>query len=248
MERWQNRVAVVTGASCGIGKAIADDLVKSGLQVVALARRYERMQENRSKLPQSLQSRYFIRQCDVSVESQVKQTFDWIERTLGGTDILVNNAGIVRPGNIVDMDSRMIDEVFNTNVKGLIYCSQAAFSSMNKRNFNGHIVHINSILGHHVVMGTPEAPSLNVYPPSKYAVTAINETLRNEMRFLGTKIKTTSISPGITKTEIAPPEVYELFDALLMPEDVSQAVMFCISTPPHVQIHEMIIKPVGEIV
>ncbi|XP_055915108.1 farnesol dehydrogenase-like isoform X3 [Eupeodes corollae] len=248
MERWQNRVAVVTGASCGIGKAIADDLVKAGLRVVGLARRYDRMTENRARLPEALQSRYFIRKCDISVESEVKQAFDWVEHSLGGTDILINNAGIVRPGNIVDMDSQMIDEVFNTNVKGLIYCSQAAFKSMSDRKFAGHIVHINSILGHNVLGGTPEAPSLNVYPPSKYAVTAINETLRNELRVLGTKIKTTSISPGITKTEIAPPELYDLFDALLMPEDVSQAVLFCIATPPHVQIHEMVIKPVGEIV
>ncbi|XP_055915109.1 farnesol dehydrogenase-like isoform X4 [Eupeodes corollae] len=248
MDRWQNRVAVVTGASSGIGEAIAKDLVAAGLRVVALARREDRLDKIRSELPSDdVRERFFVKKCDITKEDDVKTTFEWIEQTLGGTDILVNNAGTTRPGNLVEIDMAVMDEVLNINVRGLIYCTQAAFKSMKARNFDGHIVHINSIAGHNVPITRPGL-SYNIYPPTKFAVTAINEVMRNELRDLGTKIKTTSISPGITKTEIAPPELYDLFDALLMPEDVSQAVLFCIATPPHVQIHEMVIKPVGEIV
>ncbi|XP_055913017.1 farnesol dehydrogenase-like [Eupeodes corollae] len=245
MERWSNRVAVVTGASSGIGEAIAKDLVTAGLRVVALGRRQERLDKNRSKLSADLQKRYFPRKCDVSNEEDVKQTFEWIEKTLGGTDILVNNAGIVRPGNLVDMDSTFLDEVISTNIKGLVYCTQAAFRSMKGRNFNGHIVHINSIAGHSVPYTEPGS-SFNIYPPTKFAVTAINETLRREFNDFGTKIKTTSVSPGLVRTEILPEETLDAVGISLNPEDISQAVMFAISTPPHVQIHEITVKPVGE--
>ncbi|XP_055843420.1 farnesol dehydrogenase-like [Episyrphus balteatus] len=246
MERWSNRVAVVTGASSGIGEATAADLCKAGLKVVALARREDRLHENRSKLPKELQSKFYPRKCDVSNEAEVKETFEWIEKTLGGVDILVNNAGVNRIGKLVDMDTADIDTVLNTNVKGLVYCTQAAYKSMKERNFAGHIVHINSIAGQKPIdMG--KDISFNIYPASKYAVTAINETLRNELRHLGTKIKTTSISPGLVRTEIGTKVFFDLFgDVILNPEDVSQAILYAISTPPHVQIHEITIKPVGE--
>ncbi|XP_055843419.1 farnesol dehydrogenase-like [Episyrphus balteatus] len=246
MERWSNRVAVVTGASSGIGEAIAADLVKAGLKVVALARREDKVQENRSKLPRDLQSKFYPRKCDVSSEAEVKATFDWIEKTLGGVDILVNNAGCSRRGMLLDMDTADMDTVLNTNVKGLVYCIQAAYKSMKQRNFAGHIVHINSIAGHKPIdMG--KDISFNIYAASKYSVTAINETIRNELRHLGTKIKTTSISPGLVRTEIAPKIFFDSFEEkVLNPEDISQAVLYAISTPPHVQIHEITIKPVGE--
>ncbi|XP_055843414.1 farnesol dehydrogenase-like [Episyrphus balteatus] len=247
MERWQNKVAVVTGASSGIGEAIAKDFAAAGLRVVALGRRLERLDENRLQLTEEQQKRYFTHKCDVTNEDEVKATFEWIEKTHGGTDILVNNAGVGgrSGGHLLTMDSAFMDKLLHTNVKGLVYCTQAAYKSMQERKFDGHIVHINSIAGH----GLPTMPtgfSLNIYPPSKYCVTAINETIRCELRNLGTKIKTTSVSPGLVRTEIAPKELYEKVGIYLNPEDVSQAVMYAVSTPPHVQIHEITVQPVGE--
>ncbi|XP_055843424.1 farnesol dehydrogenase-like [Episyrphus balteatus] len=245
MERWQNRVAVVTGASSGIGEAIANDLVAAGLRVVALGRRQERLDQNRSKLAPELQKRFFPRKCDVTNEADVKTTFDWIEKTLGGVDILVNNAGVARLGKLIDMDTSLIDETINTNIRGLVYCTQAAYKSMKARNFNGHIVHINSVAGHSVPQ-MEKNDSLNIYSPTKFAVTAINETIRRELRDIGSKIKTTSISPGFVRTEILSKEDLELIETFLNPEDISKAVLFAISTPPHVQISELIVKPIGE--
>ncbi|XP_055843413.1 farnesol dehydrogenase-like [Episyrphus balteatus] len=248
MERWNNCVAVVTGASCGIGEACANKLARAGLRVVALARRVDRILENRLKLPEDCQERYFPRKCDITNEDEVKETFKWIEEILGGTDILINNAGCLREGNILEMDSSLIDEVLHTNVKGLIYCSQAAFRSMKERNFNGHLVHINSVCGSQVICSGLGTPSFNIYPPSKFAVTALNEIIRQELNNFGTKIKTTSIHPGLVQTEIFPPEKFkEIGEAILSPDDVADTVMYVISTPPSVLIKDLTVKAVGEV-
>lgn len=267
MDRWSNRVAVVTGASCGIGEAIAKDLVQAGMIVVAIARRVQRIEENRSKLSkQSQKDRFHPCKCDVTQEPEVRSTFKWITATFGGVDVLINNAGCIRNGNLIDIESSLIDEVINTNFKALIYCTQKAVSSMKERHFNGHLIHINSVAGHGVLdMGT-RAPSVNVYSPTKFAVTAMNEVLRQELRNMGTKIKTTvyieifeklciqilkkllqSISPGMVATEILSKDrIAMMGSAILAPEDISNAVLFALSTPPHVQIKEIIIKPINE--
>ncbi|CAD7079053.1 unnamed protein product [Hermetia illucens] len=248
MERWQNKVAVVTGASAGIGVAVAADLVKNGFIVVALARREERLRENQKALPENLQSRYHPRKCDVTKEDQVKDTFAWVESTFGGTDVLVNNAGIISAGvELSSLDNtEPIRNTLETNTMSVVYCVREAFNSMKKRNFDGHIVIINSVAGHKV----PVVPvgSLNIYPASKFAVTAMVETYRQEFANAGTKVKVTSISPGGVLTEILP-NMRAHLDAdhpLLYPEDISNAVLYVLGTPPHVQVHELIIKPVGE--
>ncbi|CAD7079063.1 unnamed protein product [Hermetia illucens] len=248
MERWQNKVALVTGASVGIGAAIAADLVKNGFIVVALARREERLRENQRALPENLQSRYHPRKCDVTNEDQVKDIFAWIESKFGGTDVLVNNAGVVASGvELISVDNTgPIRNVVETNIMSVIYCVREAFNSMKKRNFDGHIVIINSIAGHYV----PFVPfgSLNIYPPSKHAVTAMVETYRQEFANAGTKVKVTSISPGFVLTEILPnmEGFRDVGNPILSPGDVSNAVLYVLSTPPHVQVHELTIRPVGE--
>ncbi|EDV99767.1 farnesol dehydrogenase [Drosophila grimshawi] len=248
MDRWQNRVAVVTGASSGIGSAIAVDLVNAGLVVVGLARRVERIEELQKSLPATRREKLIALHCDVGNESSVKEAFDTIEKQLGGIDILVNNAGVAIPGQLVDMPTATIQTVVQTNIMGIVNCTQRAFRSMKQRNFDGHIILINSILGHKLFspMGT-NAPNVNIYAPSKHAVTALTEMYRQEFMGLGTRIKITSISPGVVDTEILPDSFREAVGkTMLRPQDISQAVMFTLSTPPHMQVHEMIIKPVGE--
>ncbi|CAD7079074.1 unnamed protein product [Hermetia illucens] len=247
MERWQNKVAVVTGASSGIGAAVVKDLLEAGLIVAGLARRYERMTALRNSLPAEQQSRLHPIRCDVSNEEDVKQAFGWIENNLGGTDILVNNAGIAKGGVclITPDNTAPIREIIETNVMGVVYCTREAFNSMKSRNFDGHIVIVNSIAGHQVwnFMNTGLS-SLNIYAPSKFAVTAMTETYRQEFANAGTKVKITSISPGLVDTEIISDKMRD--KPILQPEDISNAILFAISTPPHVQIHELTIKPVGE--
>ncbi|XP_073828248.1 farnesol dehydrogenase-like [Musca autumnalis] len=246
MERWHNKVAVVTGASSGIGAAIAKDLIENGLQVVGLARRLERVEAIRKQLPTKMQRNLTALPCDVSNLESVNKAFDQIIAKFGSIDILVNNAGCLILGQLVSMSVSDIQQVLQTNVMGVVHCTQRAFTSMKERDFPGHIILINSIAGHDVKV-VPGVPEHNIYSPSKFAITAITEIYRQEFKGLDTKIKVTSISPGCVDTEILPDNIKQLIgETMLKSQDISSAVMYAISTPPHVQIHEMIIKPLGE--
>ncbi|XP_073831277.1 farnesol dehydrogenase-like [Musca autumnalis] len=248
MERWQNKVAVVTGASSGIGAAVAKDLVAAGVKVVALARRKHRVEEIIASLPQERQSLLTAIECDVSNLDSVNKAFDEIIAKFGGVDILINNAGCSQHGQLATMDTQLIQNVLQTNVMGIIYCTQRAFKSMKERNFDGHVVLINSICGHKVIAGVPgSVPVTNIYSATKYAVTAITEIYRQEFTGLGTKVKVTSISPGAVNTEIMGDNLKQMLgERILSPHDISDAILYTLSTPPNVQIHEMTIKPVGE--
>ncbi|CAD7079474.1 unnamed protein product [Hermetia illucens] len=246
MERWHNRVAVVTGASSGIGAAVAEDLVKAGLVVVALARRESRLQENKKSLPTDLQSRYHPIKCDVTNEDDVKKAFAWVDETLGGTDILVNNAGTFHYGeNLIDPgNTEIIRKTLDTNVTAVVFCVREAFNSMKKRNFDGHVIIVNSVVGH----TTERIPGGNIYQPSKYAVTAMAQTYRHEFAHAGTKVKITSISPGAVDTELVPGGLLESFGIpYLSPADISNAILYAIATPPNVQIYELTIEPVASL-
>ncbi|KAH8243561.1 hypothetical protein KR032_008604 [Drosophila birchii] len=248
MDRWTNRVAVVTGASSGIGAACCKDLVAKGLIVVGLARREQRLKELKESLPVDQQARFHGRKCDVSVEKQVVDAFAWVDETLGGADVLVNNAGITKEAMITDADNAAdMRAVLDTNVLGFVWCAREAFRSQQNRNVtDGHVVVINSVLGHKI----PTMPgfSFKMYAPSKYAVTALTEVLRQEFQLKKTQTKITSISPGVVDTEIVDETIREIVPdfPMLRAEDVADAVSYCIQTPPNVQIHELTIKPIGE--
>ncbi|XP_058834737.1 farnesol dehydrogenase-like [Topomyia yanbarensis] len=243
MDRWVGKVAVVTGSSSGIGAATAKALVNAGMIVVGLARRVERVEALKLELKQADRDRLHAIKCDVSKEEDILKTFKLVEEKFGGVDVLINNAGIVRDTKLIEAETQKVREVIDTNVMGLVLCSREAFKSMKKRSVDGHIVHINSVAGHLV----PNFANLNIYPASKFAVTAITETMRQELRTEGTKVKVTSISPGVVKTEIIPADVVATGMPFLESEDIAEAVLYVVGTPPRVQIHELTIKPIGEI-
>lgn len=191
MERWYNKIAVVTGASSGIGSAIVKELLTHGLQVIGLARRVDRIGELRKQLPSNLQNKLTALDCDVSCVKSVNQAFDKIISLFGGIDILINNAGCMCKGKLCTGNPDEIQKVLQTNVMGVVYCTQRAFQSMKERNFNGHIILINSISGHKVRCLPNYVPDNNIYAPSKFAITAITEIYRQEFKGLGTKIKIT---------------------------------------------------------
>ncbi|XP_069683485.1 farnesol dehydrogenase-like [Periplaneta americana] len=247
MQRWSGRVAVVTGASAGIGAAIAQELVKKGLKVVGLARREERVQELSQDL-KSAPGKLYALKCDVSQEPQVKEAFQWVRSNLGGTDILVNNAGVASINTLIDGPVDNWKKILDLNVLALSLCTKEGLQSMKEKGVDdGHIIHINSITGHSLPSG------FFMYAASKHAVTALTEGLRRELVNQKSKIRVTSISPGTVKTEIAeasgfPLELTEAFKdtPYLEPKDIAHAVLYVLSTPPNVQIHELTIKPVGE--
>jgi NADP+-dependent farnesol dehydrogenase len=191
MNRWNGKIAVVTGSSSGIGAAIVVDLVKAGMVVVGLARRVDRTEQLREKVPEQLRANLHAIKCDVSKEEDIVATFVDIEKRFGGVDVLVNNAGILRDTNLCNADSAKIREVLDTNVLGLVFCTREAIQSMKKRGDCGHVIHINSIAGHMVPKMPPGMPHLNIYPASKHAVTALTESLRQELLMAGSKIRVT---------------------------------------------------------
>lgn len=192
MERWVGKVAVVTGASSGIGAAIAIDLVKSGINVVGLARRLERVEALKDSIPETATAKLYPMKCDLTNEDDIKNVFAWVENNLGGVDILVNNAGIIRTMNLLDQNNTEdLRATIDTNILAVVLCTREAFHSMRNRAVDGHIVHINSCAGHSIPYFVGMYPSFNIYPSTKFAVTAMTEVLRQELQSFKTKIKVT---------------------------------------------------------
>lgn len=195
MERWAGKTAVVTGASSGIGAAIVIDLLRAGVNVVGLARRKERMDQlqNDAHLQNTPKlGKLFAVKCDLTQEAEIKQAFEWIEANLSGVDILINNAGIIKTMNLFDADNtESLRQTIDTNVIAVAICAREAFQSMRKHNIDGHIIHINSYAGHKIPFFVGMYPSFNIYPSTKFAVTAMTEVMRQELLAFETKIKVT---------------------------------------------------------
>ncbi|XP_069683461.1 farnesol dehydrogenase-like isoform X3 [Periplaneta americana] len=240
MERWSGRVAVVTGASAGIGASIAAELTKKGLQVVGLARRSEKIEEISRSLG-SVKGKLYAVKCDVSKEADVKEAFKWVKDNLGVVDILVNNAAVAHDSSIIDGPNEGLKEMLDLNVLGLSMCTKEALQLMKEKGVDdGHIIHINSDVGH-----KPPGGRYTMYCTTKHAVTALTEGLRRELVQQKSKIRVTSLSPGLVKTEMPAEEFLKMCPSL-NPEDVADAVMYVLGVPPHVQIHELTIIPVGQ--
>ncbi|XP_046801337.1 farnesol dehydrogenase-like [Lucilia cuprina] len=241
------KIAVITGASSGIGAACCKALLQEGMIVVGLARRQDQMErEVLANIPADQRYRFHALKCDVRSENDIRNTFAWIADHLGGIDVLINNAGVLKNTQIVKPNNTEdLRDVLDTNILGVALCTREAFAIMkNYSRDTGHVIIINSLVGHYV----PQLPgvSLNLYAPTKYALTAMTEVLRQEFLMEQTKIKITSISPGAVNTQILGecsnlPAEY----SLLRPQDVADAVVYCLQTPPNVQIHELMIRPLG---
>lgn len=250
MDRWVGKVAVVTGASAGIGAAIAKQLVENGMKVVGFARRVEKV-EHLAKSLQGEKGQLYAVQCDVREEEDIINAFQWVNENLGPIYVLVNNAGVLQNTSLSDGETDKWRSLLDTNVVGLCIATREAIRIMKSNNIAGHIVNLNSILGHSI---PALFAGLNMYPASKHAVTALTESLRLELAQDESGIKVTSISPGATESEIVqaagmePDNFSAVFvkNRILLGEDIADAVTYALSTPLHVQIKELTIKPVGE--
>ncbi|KAG5895114.1 hypothetical protein JTB14_008551 [Gonioctena quinquepunctata] len=250
MERWRGKVAVVTGASSGIGAEIAKKLVEEGLIVVGVARRTELMEKLAFELSGE-KGRLFGFKADLSKAEDITEAFKWTKQNVGTVHILINCAGIHYRENLLNGDPENWKKTFDVNVMALCIATKEATTVMREKNIAGHIIHINSVCGHKV----PPLPNMNVYSGTKFAVTALTETLRQELVRFKSGIKVTSISPGIVDTPILDENIRDskgfkelIGNNMLKPEDIADAIIYVLSTPPHVQIHELTIKPVNELV
>ncbi|XP_018325342.1 farnesol dehydrogenase [Agrilus planipennis] len=250
MERWVGKVAIVTGASAGIGAAIAEALVKKGLIVAGFARRKERIEELAKKLQNAnAKGKLHAVKVDMSKENEIIEGFNWVKKNLGPIHILINNAGFAKDNTLIDGDTQKWRDIFDVNVVGLSIATREAVKDMRANNVDGHIIHINSTAGHRI----PSLPSVNVYPASKYAVRALSETLRHEFIQNNLKIKITNLSPGYVKTEFLEASGIKVDPNIplakmqgLVAEDLANSVLYVLGTPPHVQIQQLTIAPVEQ--
>lgn len=244
MEKWKGKLAVVTGASSGVGAVVAEKLVRNGINVIGLARRSEVIEENIKKFGE-LSGKMYARKCDLSSIESIKETFKWIEETFGTINILVNNAGASSLNNVTqegDEAEKLVNQMISTNFIGLVHCTRKAIELMKKSDDPSIIININSSLGHHV---SYMDYSLGIYPATKFGVRAFSETARQELiHSRNTKIRISSISPGLIKTAMTADDFFDNFP-ILKPDDVAESLMYILSTPPSVNIQDILIKPNG---
>ncbi|WP_073664210.1 SDR family oxidoreductase [Pseudomonas aeruginosa] len=240
MQDLVGKVAVITGASSGIGEATARLLVSEGAHVVLVARRRERIEAFAKEL--GGQASAVV--ADVSDASQVGELFALVRKTFGGLDLLLNNAGLGFSGAFVDSTPEEWHRMFDTNVIGLLSCTQAAIPLMKGRP-GAMIASISSTGGRYGVEGW------SVYCATKYAVVGFHETLRKELGADG--IRVSVIEPGAVWTEFghnvpeqALRERRQALDALHA-EDVAQAVVYAFAQPPRVLVQEILVRPVKQV-
>lgn len=253
MDRWTNKTAVVTGASSGIGEQICRDLCANKVNVVGLARRTEFLdrigEDIAAKDPSA--GRFVGISCDVTDEEQIRAAFDRIVSEFGGVDILVNNAGIfIDAGLLEDGTDVALAKTFATNISAVVSCTKKAFKSMVDREAPGYIVNVSAIAGH----CTPSSiPGMKPFPgaciASKAALTAINRMMGQELVYYQKKdIRISNISPGMVQTDIFRKGGFgDQLDQVpaLKPKDVSDMLIYILSTPPHVQVRDVIMEVVG---
>ncbi|XP_022197595.2 farnesol dehydrogenase [Nilaparvata lugens] len=246
MDKWLGQVAVVTGASSGIGEAVAEALVEHGMTVVALARREERLKSLEARLEGKKGKLHPLR-TDITNTEDITAALKWIESNVGAIHVLVNNAGIVIKKSFSELEDEDLLKVFNVNLVSLSIMTARVLKVMESNNIElGHIFNMSSVNGH-VSHPLPEFVS---YFASKRAVNAVSEGIRSEIAASGLRVKVTNLSPGVVSTEMLsnvgldklPPG----FLPMLQPKDVADALIYTLSTPPNVVVSELIIQPMGE--
>jgi NADP-dependent 3-hydroxy acid dehydrogenase YdfG len=243
MAKLEGKVAVVTGASSGIGEATAEALAAEGATVVVAARREERLHDLVGRIEGS-GGRTLVVSCDVTDEEQARDLIRRAVEEFGRIDILVNNAGVMLLSAVGKGLSDQWRQMFHVNVLGLLYTTDAAIEVM-KRQQSGHIVNVSSLAGRKVTRD-----SSGVYAGTKHAVGAISEGLRQEL--LEDNIRVTVVEPGAVETELAThitdEEAKEGLSGLLeleilQAEDIANAIAYAVTQPDRVSVNEILIRP-----
>ncbi len=241
------KIALITGATSGIGEACAHMFAEQGYHLILIARREQLLE----KLTETLKQKYQIEVKKIQADVRDKENITYVLETLPAhwkeVDVLVNNAGLsqgldpIDKGNTDDWDT-MID----TNVKGLLYVTKVVSGWMVERK-KGHIINIGSIAGKEVYANG------NVYCATKHAVDALNKGMRIDLLPHG--IKVTAINPGMVETEFSivrfkgdAGRAKKVYDGLepLIAQDIADAIWFVVSRPPHVNINDMLIMPTAQ--
>jgi len=240
----EGKVAVVTGASSGIGEATALALSREGAAVALGARRADRLESLRERI-ESDGGRAAAIAVDVADEGNVRAFIDSAREQLGGLDILVNNAGVMLLGPVTGADTEEWRRMVDVNVLGLLYCTHAALPAMAEQG-GGHIVNLSSVAGRTANLGSA------VYNLTKWGVGGFSEGLRQEVLHAG--IRVTIVEPGFVETELQAHnenpmvqdqigKMREQIGDLLQADDIADAIVYAVTRPQHVSINEVLVRP-----
>ena len=239
----KDKVAIVTGASSGIGYATAVALSRAGARVAAGARRMDRLESLQSEIINN-GGEAFIQKLDVTIKAECDAFANAVMKKWGTIDILVNNAGLQPLSFFKNLKVEEWDKIIDVNIRGVLYCTAAVITHMVNKN-SGHIVNISSVAGRIVY------PAGSVYCATKHAITAFSEGLRQEFS-QRSNIRITCIEPGVVATELINTitdkalekyvERTKQMDAL-QAEDIANAIVFAVQAPNYVNVNEILIRP-----
>ena len=241
-----SKIAMITGATAGIGKATAIQLAKSGFDIIICGRRADRLIDVSDEIS-ALGVKVLSKVVDVRNRDEVESFIFSLPAEWKNIDVLVNNAGLAAGLNsFAEGDLDDWDEMIDTNIKGLLYVSRHIMPLM-IANKKGHIINIGSIAGKEIY------PNGNVYCGTKHAVDALTKSMRRELA--EHRVRVTGIHPGAVETEFSivrfkgdeakAAKVYEGFENLVA-DDIAEAIVWCVSRPANVNINDLVIMPIAQ--
>ena len=236
MRRLEGKIAVVTGSSSGIGKAIALRFGEEGAKVVVAARRLDRCEQTAAQIRKHGGEGVAI-QTDVSDEIQVDALVRETVNRFGRLDILVNNAGMFGGGRLADTTTRAFDEVMNTNLRGTFFCCRAGFKHM-KQQGGGLIINMSSVAGLQAWAGS------GTYSASKHAIMALTKSLADEGR--ACNIKVSAICPGGVADELVDAPAEDILRSeKIDPYDIAETAIYLARLGPHAVVHQIVVDRLG---
>jgi NADP-dependent 3-hydroxy acid dehydrogenase YdfG len=235
-EELKGKTALVTGATSGIGRATAIALAEAGVQVIACGRREGLLDELVAALGEGARS--------ITVDLRSRESMDAMFDAVGAIDILINCAGVAPKAPVLSGDYEQFAELLEVNVLALTYCAQRAVRLFGSGG--GHIINVSSMSGHRV------PPSGGFYAPTKFAVRAVTDSLRYELKAAGNQTRVACVSPGFVDTPLL--ERYFEGDEdqlaalkedlhMLDPQDVAASVLHILRAPSHVEIGDIQLRP-----
>lgn len=242
----KDKVAVVTGASSGIGYATALALAKAGAKVAAGARRVDKLESLQKEIQKS-DGEILIEKVDVTIKEDCNSFIDIVLKKWNRIDILINNAGVMPLSFFKNLKINEWEQMIDVNLKGVLYCTAAAIPTM-INNKSGHIINISSVAGRVVF------PAGSVYCATKYAITAFSEGLRQELsqRY---NIKVTCIEPGVVATELPNTITDKSLEGFvesvkkmeaLQADDIANAIVYALDSPRYVNVNEILLRPISQ--
>jgi len=239
----KDKVAIITGASSGIGYATALALSNAGAKVAIGARRVDRLEELAKKISAD-GGEVFYQKLDVTQRSECENFAKAVLEKWGSIDILVNNAGLMPLSLFKSLKVDEWDRMIDVNIKGVLYCTGSVILHMKEKK-SGHIVNLSSVAGRTVF------PTGTVYCATKHAITAFSEGLRQEFS-ARSNIRVTSIEPGVVATELTDTITDESLQGFienakkmetLQAKDIANAILYAVESPSHVNVNEVLIRP-----